>query len=415
MQENPSTPSQDVEPETSWPLVLVLILAGVAAAFQVGKAPPVLKLIQDDLGMNLFLAGWILSTFTVIGLLMGSVSGAAADALGHRRMLLTGLFVQAAGSVAGAAAGHAWLLFGTRILEGMGFLLVIVSAPTLIFRVTHSRDMRLALSGWSCFLPFGVALIMLIAPVLTAHFGWRGLWVINGMILIAYALLAARLTRKLPHPKTRRHVTPRSIARDILTTSTSIGPLLLAVIFSTYTLQWLAVMGFLPTLLMEEHGMSLGRASLLTALVVAINVPGNLSGGWLMSRGARRSHLIISASLIMGVCSLLIYGSAFPFPIRYAGCLLFSGTGGLLPAAILSGAPAHAPRPDLVATTNGLIMQGSQFGQTVGPPVLGLLVSGYGGWHVAPWLLCTAALMGAGLSFCLAYLERRQGAEAAQH
>lgn len=413
MRQKPSKAHQGARERTSWPLVLVLILAGVAAAFQVGKAPPVLRLIQSDLKMDLFLAGWILSTFSIIGLLMGAASGAAADALGHRRMLLAGLFILATGSLVGGIARHAWLFFGTRILEGLGFLLVIVTAPTLIVRVTHSRDMRLALSGWSCFIPFGVSLIMLFAPVLTMNFGWRGLWIINGMILIASALITSRLTGRLTHPKAERRVTPARILKDIITTSTTMGPALLTLIFSTYTLQWLAVMGFLPTLLMEEYTMSLGRASILTALVVALNVPGNLSGGWLMSRGARRSNLIIAASLIMGACSLLIYGSAFPFSLRYAGCLMFSASGGLLPAAVLSGAPTHAPREDLVATTNGLLMQGSQLGQTVGPPALALLVSRYGGWHVAPWPLCTAALIGIALSFYLAYLERKSKAGAA--
>ena len=73
----------------------------MAAAFQVGKAPPVLPAIRVDLGMSLFLAGWILSTFNVVGLL-GSAAGAVADAFGHRRMLLGGLLCQAVGSLAGA-------------------------------------------------------------------------------------------------------------------------------------------------------------------------------------------------------------------------------------------------------------------------------------------------------------------------
>ncbi len=51
------------------------------------------------------------------------------------------------------------------------------------------------------------------------------------------------------------------------------GPVLLALTFSTYTLQWLAVMGFLPTLMIEEYGLGVGRASVLTALLMAASVP----------------------------------------------------------------------------------------------------------------------------------------------
>jgi len=138
-----------------------------------------------------------------------------------------------------------------------------------------------------------------------------------------------------------------------------------------------------------------------------MNVPGNLMGGWLLHRGLRRWKLIAFASLVMGACSLGIYASQLPFPARYAGCLLFSLVGGLLPASVLGGAPVYAPSPDQVATTNGLIMQGGQCGQIIGPPILALLVSTGGGWKSAPWLLGSAAAVGVALSFVLAAWEAR--------
>lgn len=285
--------------------------------------------------------------------------------------------------------------------------MVAVAAPALIFRITKPRDLRLALSGWSCFLPAGAALIMLLTPLITTPFGWRGLWLFNALIVAAYAFVIALATKHVLHPRASRRITPLTVLKDMLRTSTAPGPFLLALIFSTYTLQWLAMMGFLPTLLVETYRMTEGQASVLTALVVAMNVPGNLTGGWLMSRRAGRWQLIVGASLIMGLCSLAIYNQDFPFWVRFGGCLLFSGSGGLLPAAVISGAPVHAPRPDLVATTNGLIMQGSQLGQMVGPPALALVVSRFGGWEAAPWLLCASASLGILLSAGLALLERR--------
>ena len=145
---------------------------------------------------------------------------------------------------------------------------------------------------------------------------------------------------------------------------------------------------------------------MLTALVVAMNVLGNLAGGWLLQEGFRRWRLIAAVSLIMGLCSLAIYSSALPFAVRYLACLIFSGAGGILPASVLGGAPVYAPTPKLVATTNGLIMQGGQLGQTIGPPALALVVSIAGGWQSAPWLLASSAAVGIFLSFGLAGLHR---------
>ena len=399
------TPKIDPE-KTSWAFVFLFVGAGAVAAFQVGKAPPMLLAIRSELGMSLFLSGWILSIFSVIGLLTGSVAGALADSFGHRRLLLTGLFLLAMGSLVGSFAPGASVLLASRALEGLGFLIVVVSAPSLVVQVTSVKDLRLSLSVWSCFLPAGAATVMVLIPLLNLALDWRGIWQANALILIVYILWVRKKTGYLSGrgqaPEPRRG----TLWEDLRLTVTSGGPVLLAAIFTTYSLQWLAVMGFLPTLLADEYGLGPGRASVLTAVMVATNVPGNLMGGWLLHRGFQRWKLIAFGSLVMGGCSLGIYSSDLPFFARYAACLLFSLVGGLVPASVLGGAPVYAPSPNQVATTNGLIMQGGQFGQIIGPPVLALVVS-TGGWKSAPWLLGTAAAVGVGLSFALAAWEAR--------
>ena len=387
--------------KTPWPQILLLVGAGVVASFQVGKAPPMLPEIRMELGMNLFLAGWILSTFSITGLLFGSVIGVVADTFGHRRFVLWGLLCQAAASFSGSLSWSPGLLFLTRIFEGFGFFMIGVAAPAMIFKITPLRDQRLALSVWSCYVPVGVAAIMLFSPPITARFGWRGLWQVNSLILLAYAFWVARATRDVAGSLGEKTFEWKQILQDVASTACARGPLLLSAIFATYALQWLTVMGFLPTLLIEDHGMSPAQASVLTAIMVAMNMPGNLAGGWALQRGARRWQLIAFGSLIMGLCSLAIYSPIWPFIIRYGACLLFSGVGGLIPSSVLSGAPVHAPSPDLVASTNGLLIQGAQLGQLVGPPVLGLIVSSTGGWQFAPCFLGFSAVLGIILSLFL--------------
>lgn len=387
--------------------MLLLLGAGIVSAFQVGKAPPVLPAIRADLHMDLFLAGWVLSTFNVIGLFLGSVAGASADRFGYRRLIVSGLLCEAVASLVGSLANGAALLLATRIMEGLGYLSVAVAVPGLIISVSEPRDLRVALSIWSSYYPAGAATIMIFAPFLTAALGWRGLWQVNSAIPAAYAAWVAVSIRGLPGQTVGPAVRLRQLWQDMRITSTSMGPLLLATIFSTYALMWLAVMGFLPTLLIEGYKVSPEHASFLTALMVAANVPGNLAGGWFLQRGFRRPPLIISAIVIMGSCSLTIYSASLPFIIRYLSCLIFSACGGVLPAAVTSAVPILSPRPGLVATTSGLIQQGSSLGQVVGPPALALIVSTIGGWQAAPWFLGSVAAVGTFLSFFLACWERR--------
>jgi MFS family permease len=401
-------PQVPPQARTPWSQVLLIVGAGVIASFQIGKAPPVLPLIRLELGMSLFLSSWILSIFNIIGLVLGSAAGALADALGHRRLVLCGLAAQAVGSLLGSLSPDPILLLATRVVEGLGFLTIAVSAPALIFRVTRPEHVRIALSIWSCFVPAGTATILFLAPLLVGAVGWRGFWQVNAALLGLYTVV---LARRMLGPGTggkSGNAEPRHLLKDVWQTATSSGPLLLAIIFGTYSVQWLAVMGFLPTLLMESRDLGAGAASVLTAIMVAMNVPGNLAGGWLLHRGTPGWSLIAGASLTMGICSVAIFTPGFPFWAQCLGCLLFSSAGGLLPASVIGEAPRYAPTSRLVATTNGLITQGSQLGQVIGPPLVAFAVSAGGGWHSAPWVLGGAAFLGAALSLPVAALERRR-------
>nr|NJM03039.1 MFS transporter [Desulfobacula sp.] len=189
--------STGAEAQSPWGLIFILFGAGILSAFQVGKAPPVLSDMRADLGISLFDAGWLLSVFTFTGLLMGTFTGAVADALGHRRLMLAGLVLQAAGSLLGSFSLSYPGLLATRILEGTGFLAVIISTPTLIFQVVKPGDLKLALSVWACYLPLGVSLMMVLLPVILAGTDWRGVWQINAAALFVYTLFLSRKTASI--------------------------------------------------------------------------------------------------------------------------------------------------------------------------------------------------------------------------
>jgi MFS family permease len=58
-----------------------------------------------------------------------------------------------------------------------------------------------------------------------------------------------------------------------------------------------------------------------------------------------------------------------------------------------------------VATTNGLIMQGSNLGQTIGPPTAAALAASVGDWHLTPIVLVVAGVGGVGIALALRTLE----------
>lgn len=396
---------------SDWGGVFLIFGAGVVAAFHVGKVPPVLPLLRIDLGLNLVMAGWVLSAISLLGAFTASSAGAISDWLGHRRMMSFGLTCIALGSLVGSFAPTTALLLGSRLLEGIGYIWIAVSAPGLILQVTRKSDVRMAFGVWGSFMPAGASMMMLLAPFLVHFFGWRGLWRINAVVPFTFAILLALATQGLDSHVIPRRNPLKSLIKDIWLTVKTPGPLLMALCFAAYAFQFVVVTGFLPTLLFEAHGVTQVRAAVLSAIVVAMNAPGNLFGGWLLQKGIKRWHLIAVANLVSGLCCLGIYKTGMSLPSMFLVCLVFSGVGGMFPAAALHGAAVSPPTPELVATSQGLLLQGAQLGLLTGPPIVATVVSRTGHWQSASWVLMAAALFVVALSFVLGAVERRKGME----
>ena len=376
---------------TRWIVVGAMIASGIAASLHVGKVPPALPALRDELDLGLVAAGWVASIFNLIGATLGIASGLAADRLGARRVLAAGLVCLTAGSIWGAAVESGTALLATRVLSGLGLVTVAVSAPRIIVAVAPPRDHGLALGAWSIYMPAGMAIAMLSAPFVLPGIGWRGLWLLHAGLTAIVLLIVLAATRGISvRPNFPGRISTEALRRP--------GPWLLAAAFACYTVQFFAVATWMPTFLIESHGRTHEAAALAGALVVGANMIGCLTGAWLLHCRVARWKLLAIAYLVMTPCAVGVFSAVAPPVLKIALAAIFSAVGGLLPAAILGGASVHAPSRDHVATVNGFIVQGSHAGIVVGPPVFAMLVASLGDWEQGWTLLVALGLAGLGVT-----------------
>ena len=387
---------------TRWGLVALAVLAGIACSLQVGKVPSAIPTIRAELAIGLVAAGWVLSIFNFMGAGFGMVAGFVTDRLGHGRIVVVGLGFLALGSLLGGLATAREGLLAARLLEGVGFVVTAVAAPSIIATAAAPRHYRLALGLWSCYMPTGMAVMMLASPPLLAALGWRGLWFANAAVLAVFALVFALAVRGLGGTPTRR----RTWA-DIRRTLARPGPWLLAGCFACYTVQWFGLMAWLPTFMVETMGRTATGAAVLSGLVVGVNIAGNLASGWLLHRGVPRWLLVAIVSASQGVLLFGIFSALVPAFARLAFALAFSMIGGILPAAILAGVPVHSRSPAEIGATNGVLVQGSNIGTLMGPPIVAMLVATFGDWGKAGSLLGLFGGLGIVLALALGAIERR--------
>ena len=379
---------------TDWGMVVLVVAAGIAASLQIGKAAIAIPLLQVETGRDLAVLGWVSSIFAVLGLFGGVPVGALATRFGDRRILLFGLVMLAIGSALGAATSGLGFLLACRVVEGSGFLMVSVSGPALLRRCVGERDREIAMALWSCFMPAGMALAMLLGPLFG---GWRAIWLAGaGFALVAGMAVALRV----PPAKAGEAVSWRQLAADAGRMFRTRAPLLLALCFALYAMMFFAVLSFLPVLLIERMHSSLTVAGLLSGLATAGNIVGNLLAGVLLARGVSRLGVLAGASFAMGLAAVFVFLPLLPPTGAFLCSILFATAGGFVPATLLSTAAVLAPRPNLVPASIGLLMQGSNLGQVLGPAVVGLVISGIG-WTGAAGLVAILALLAALTSFGL--------------
>jgi len=109
----------------------------------------------------------------------------------------------------------------------------------------------------------------------------------------------------------------------------------------------------------------------------------------------------------MGLCGVMSLAAPIPDALRYVACLLLSYGGGVIPPAVLSSTQAYARSGAQVASLQGLIMQGSNLGQFVGPLAIAALVSATGSWATGAWVLGIAAACAAACGAVVSGIERR--------
>jgi len=388
---------------TRWGHVAIAVMAGIATALHVGKVPPAIPLLRSELGMDLVTAGWLMGLASALGAACGVLVGRLTDWLTHRRAMILGLALLCAGSMIGAITLSQPVLFASRIVESIGLIMVAVAAPGLIAVAVEARDTGLAFALWGMWMPVGVAVMMMASPFLLPHFGWQGSWIFAGLLtlipLIALVMMQAGRPQAAGEPST-------SLTEAVRLTASRPVSWILSAIFVTYSASFMSVFGFLPTLLIEEMGIGLAAASIMTALAVLANGLGNVLGGVFARWGAPRWVLIAMPCVLMTMTAFAVFGQGLPLWVRYTAAVFYAIAGGVLPATIMGALPVYAPRRDLVGTFSGFVMQGSNIGQVFGPMLLASIVAA-SGWVAAPYYIAGATGFGLVLAIGFRQAERR--------
>lgn len=147
--------------------------------------------IQRDLGFSQAGLAWVVNAYVLTfgGFLL--LGGRAADLIGRRVVLIAGLALFTAASLACGLATAPWMLIGARAVQGVGGAIVQAVALSVILDLFPEPVARAkAMSVWGFVASAGGAIGVVLGGVLTQLGDWHLIFLLNlpiGIIAIALA------------------------------------------------------------------------------------------------------------------------------------------------------------------------------------------------------------------------------------
>jgi MFS family permease len=159
----------------------------------------------------------VISAYAVASAGFLLLGGRAADLLGPRRVLVTGLSLYAGASLVGGLAPAPEVLLGARAVQGLGGALVF-PATLMLINTTFAEgpERNRALAVWGGTGAAGLVVGVLLGGVLTQAFGWEAVFFVNlplagAAVALAFVLVPADRERD----KTRRFDLPGALSATL--------------------------------------------------------------------------------------------------------------------------------------------------------------------------------------------------------
>lgn len=235
---------------------------------------------------------WAVDAYIVVYAALLFPAGNLGDRFGRRAVLLAGLVVFGAGSVAAVVATSPGRLVAARVVMGIGGAMVMPGTLSILTQVFPPRERAFAIGVWSGVSGVGILLGPIVAGWLLEHYWWGSIFLIN-IPIVVLTLVVGRLL--LPESRDP-HAAPLDPAGSLLAVL-GLGVLLYGVI------EWPGYGITSPRIVAALVG---GAATLVAFVVVELRSPAPMFD----VRVLRRPVIGMSTWVITAVFLTLV-GSGF--------------------------------------------------------------------------------------------------------
>lgn len=272
--------------------VSLVILCRSFQALGVGAVALLLPLIRRDLGISFTQGGALSAASTGVYALMQIPAGYLTDRFGGKRLFVIGVFGTTVLSLALGLVTEYWQAIAVQTLSGAFRAFLFAPGLALIagWFPPEKRATAMGLStvgGVS-----GNVILDIVGPLLVAMFEWRFIFITSSAIGIISALLFWRLGKEPPLTGRRHQMTVAEIRQLFRVRLMWVCGLIQYIRLGVTQ----GIAFWLPSLLVEEKGLSLQITGLIIAMRALLIAPANILGGYASDR-LKNPTIVIALSL----------------------------------------------------------------------------------------------------------------------
>lgn len=369
----------------------LMLVATAVTAIQY-KVPTIMEPIMTQFSITAETAAWLMSIFTLLGVVVAIPIGLIARRFNPRNLILLAVAIACLASIVGVFAPHISMLMVSRALEGIALVIVVACGPLVLQRNVDPKKMGTATGIWMLGGMFGATLAGVTTPLVYNSLGFAGLW-------IAYAVFAAvsgvvfLLTVK-PRDllsSVENETQTAGINKSDYRVFAKVNTWLFLVPFALFQVLLLAVLSFAPTA-MQQQGMDATLSGFASTLPMLLAIISSIAFGAISDKLQRRKPLYIIGLAFMGPCTFFMLNSVgAEMWIAAVVMGLFSmGT----PAVIVAAYPHILGKPELLTVGMGVLLLVQSLGQFFGSFVPSMLL----GPNLSGWFVCGIAMLVLGLA-----------------
>ncbi len=179
-----------------------LCLAAFIISLDITIVNVALPALVRQLGATTTDLQWVVDAYNLVFAALVLVGGSLSDRLGRKGLLLAGLGVFTAASLAGSFATSANQLIAARAVMGLGAAILFPSTLSLLTNVfTQRRERAIAIGLWGATAGVGIATGPIVGGWLLEHFWWGSIFLFMAPVaaVVAVVIAWAVPTSRDPH------------------------------------------------------------------------------------------------------------------------------------------------------------------------------------------------------------------------